>query len=763
MRLATVTALLVGISLLVRGQDSPLTPQSGPTDGPPNILFIIMDDVGIDQLGIFNPMADVVPDTPNIDTLAAQGIRFTDFWSMPECSPARACFFTGRYPLRTGVTNVILDNDLPFGQVSPFETTVPRVLDTAGYKSALIGKFHLGDNNPAGNRSPAALGWDYFDGILAGVPPDIDTTVGGQTDTVYSCGFPTGAEPIGACWFEAANGMPMCVDAGGALTALDCLTMGGIPALDADGNVASSCADAVGPPDFSSTNGYYVWPKTTSNANGARDSLSREYLTIDQTDAAISWIQRRSGPGARRPWMCTVSYNAPHTPYQQPPASLTPGSLEQTECASETAQRELNDLMIEAMDKEVGRLLVETGLASWDRDQLELHLDAANTAIVLVGDNGSYYPVVKDPYNPGRSKGTCFQTGVWCPLVVAGPSDIVVQPGRAVDHMTNGVDLFELFGELAGVDVRDVVPPSHVLDSHPMLAYLTDPNQSAIRQFNFSQIGLGAPAPQESPGPCVLIDGISCDDILFTTKDLCEANDGTWYGEGTTAADMPFADCCELRESGRVSQDLVILPKQAWTIRNEEYKLFMFEQACCNRGRACTRGPECPEEQGAFLNTYALYRLDGDPPLDNADDNLLDGSCPCDAGLTDEEWENFLVLQQALEMLLASEIQCHGDGNLDKRVNVKDLVGVMQDFGVPSVFDVNFDGTTDQLDRACVLANMGNVCATDNPGVQCEGTVGACCVASGSCEIMTESDCQTAGGVYQGDGTHQCCSGAACR
>ncbi len=62
----------------------------GPPAGPPNILFIIMDDVGIDQLQIFNHFSKDL-ETPMIDEIAANGVRFRNFWTMPECSPSRAC------------------------------------------------------------------------------------------------------------------------------------------------------------------------------------------------------------------------------------------------------------------------------------------------------------------------------------------------------------------------------------------------------------------------------------------------------------------------------------------------------------------------------------------------------------------------------------------------------------------------------------------------------------------------------------------------
>jgi arylsulfatase A-like enzyme len=145
----------------------------------PNILFIIMDDVGIDQLRIFGYGGIDAPSAPNIDTIARAGLRFRNVWSMPECSPSRAIFFEGRYPLRTNVYSALLPNDLANSQVSPHEVTTPIVLRQAGYQTAMFGKFHLGgpDNNPFERGSPHALGWDYFDGFLVAAPAPIDTTL----------------------------------------------------------------------------------------------------------------------------------------------------------------------------------------------------------------------------------------------------------------------------------------------------------------------------------------------------------------------------------------------------------------------------------------------------------------------------------------------------------------------------------------------------------------------------------------------------------
>ena len=145
------------------------------------------------------------------------------------------------------------------------------------------------------------------------------------------------------------------------------------------------------------------------------------------------------------------------------PVSLLPAGSTDTnglDCANTVQQRILSNQMIEALDTELGRLFVETGLATNGPDgKLLYDPKKTNTMVILVGDNGSLGYMVKLPFDPTRAKGTAYQTGVWVPLVVAGP--LVNQPGRDVVHMTNIADIYQLFGEIAGIDVPNrVVRPS---------------------------------------------------------------------------------------------------------------------------------------------------------------------------------------------------------------------------------------------------------------------------------------------------------------
>ncbi len=84
------------------------------------------------------PVEPGIPRIPTIEAIASQGVNFTNCWAMPECSPSRVSFFTGRYPSRTGVGSPLTQTTLAQSQCSPFEVTAPRLLEEAGYRSAAL-------------------------------------------------------------------------------------------------------------------------------------------------------------------------------------------------------------------------------------------------------------------------------------------------------------------------------------------------------------------------------------------------------------------------------------------------------------------------------------------------------------------------------------------------------------------------------------------------------------------------------------------------
>ena len=127
------------------------------TAGKPNIVFIFCDDLGYGDLGCYGSKIR----TPNLDRMAAEGMRFTNFCSAdPVCSPSRAALLTGRYPTRVGVPRVFFPQDKD--GLNTDETTLANVLKAAGYKTMCIGKWHLG--RPA-EYLPTSRGFDEYFGI----------------------------------------------------------------------------------------------------------------------------------------------------------------------------------------------------------------------------------------------------------------------------------------------------------------------------------------------------------------------------------------------------------------------------------------------------------------------------------------------------------------------------------------------------------------------------------------------------------------------
>ena len=148
--------LLLGIALLVFANPSTAEPAS-----PPNIILILADDLGYGDVGVYG--TELI-ETPNLDRLAGEGIRLTNFYASSNvCSPSRAGLLTGRYAIRDGLADrTITAGDtrgLPAGT-----TTIAGLLQRGGYRTALIGKWHLGHHTQS--HQPNAHGFDEFYGLL---------------------------------------------------------------------------------------------------------------------------------------------------------------------------------------------------------------------------------------------------------------------------------------------------------------------------------------------------------------------------------------------------------------------------------------------------------------------------------------------------------------------------------------------------------------------------------------------------------------------
>lgn len=158
----------------------------------PNIVFILADDLGRHQLGCYG---NDFYETPNIDRLAREGMKFTDAYAAaPVCSPTRASIMTGKYPGRLHITDYIPGNPFPFAklktpdwtkQLPVEEVTIPELLAEAGYVSGHFGKWHLGKDKEFVPGRPGDPDTQGFIDVIMTEKPDRDETAMAGADPDY--------------------------------------------------------------------------------------------------------------------------------------------------------------------------------------------------------------------------------------------------------------------------------------------------------------------------------------------------------------------------------------------------------------------------------------------------------------------------------------------------------------------------------------------------------------------------------------------------
>ena len=156
----------IGAAALATSEYTPVRAQSA--SDRPNILMIMVDDLGYGDLSSYGA-TDLK--TPHIDGLVAAGVRFDNFYAnCPVCSPTRASLLTGRYPDLVGVPGVIrthLRNN--WGYMPSHAVLLPKLLEPAGYHTAIVGKWHLGLESP---NMPNDRGFEHFHGYLGDMMDD---------------------------------------------------------------------------------------------------------------------------------------------------------------------------------------------------------------------------------------------------------------------------------------------------------------------------------------------------------------------------------------------------------------------------------------------------------------------------------------------------------------------------------------------------------------------------------------------------------------
>src|SRR5947209_18185963 len=127
-------------------------------DRPPNVVLIFVDDMGYGDLSCYGATGY---STPNIDRMASEGMKFTDFYvGQAVCSASRAALLTGCYPVRVGILGALSPKSKT--GISDHEILLPQLLKKRGYATALYGKWHLGDSTPF---LPTHHGFDEYFGL----------------------------------------------------------------------------------------------------------------------------------------------------------------------------------------------------------------------------------------------------------------------------------------------------------------------------------------------------------------------------------------------------------------------------------------------------------------------------------------------------------------------------------------------------------------------------------------------------------------------
>lgn len=420
-----------------RAEDEPLH--------PPNLLLIIADDLGVETLpsyGIGSPTAV----TPNLDRLAARGMRFENFWAAPTCTPSRAQIVSGRHAFRTGVRLPVFPHpqrlDLEESPLPPPAGSNREIMFTP------LGVAPLG-----GGGAPPAQGDGDGDAVLQAVrlPP----------------GLPLSERALPAV---LKDGNPDYVTGGFGKWHLNSSNNGYLDHPNLAG------FDHYSGIPFGSPESFFSW---RHNTNGAA-SVERGYTDQRIVADAIAWISAQ-----HRPWFAWVGLANPHVPEHLPPTHLLASSARSLDPDALTPENTQPYFLarIEAMDTLVGQLLAGIPQQAMSR-----------TYVLFVSDNGSVN--WSDPPWPtpaDRAKGTIYQGGIHVPFIAAGPG---IEPGSAETALAGVVDLFATLLELAGVDVRDAVGDDRAMDSRSLAALLHGDPGAPRREFLYMENRFGGVASE---------------------------------------------------------------------------------------------------------------------------------------------------------------------------------------------------------------------------------------------------------------------------
>ncbi|MFC6351953.1 MULTISPECIES: arylsulfatase [Stenotrophomonas] len=417
------TAVLASLFSLSAG-GAAWAQDTGSAGKAPNIVVIFGDDIGWQNVSAYG-MGTMGYTTPNIDSIANDGIKFTDHYAQPSSTAGRAAFITGQYPIRSGMTTVAMPGgSLGLKAASP---SLAEILKTQGYATGQFGKNHLGDHNFA---LPTVHGFDEFFGNLYHLNTQEESE---QRD--YQA------------FAKAYSGSVEAYEAKfGTRGVLHCY--------------ATSTADATRDPRF----GVVGKQRCTDTGPLTRERM-KEFDSAEMIPAAMSFIQRSKEAG--KPFFAWINTSRMH---------LYTRLDEKWRYAAEkyTSEYDLHGSGMLQHDHDIGLIL----------DQLKsMGLDE-NTIVVYTTDNGpehSSWPHGATTPFRGEKMST-YEGGVRVPALVKWPGHIA--PHQTLNGIQGHQDLFTTLAAAAGVpDVakKMMAEKKQYIDGVNNLPYWTGASSESAR------------------------------------------------------------------------------------------------------------------------------------------------------------------------------------------------------------------------------------------------------------------------------------------
>ena len=437
---------------------------------PPNVVFILADDVGYADLGVYGGK---VP-TPHIDRLAKQGMRFTDAHAPAAlCAPSRFSLLTGSYPYRNGRPGGSWDvnNSSAFSHngdrtEAGRHITVGEVMQNAGYRTAFFGKMHLGGDvyDKEGNliREKAKLNtMDYSRGV------DDNLNDHGFD---YWLGLLSGIQHEPYAYFENGRFRPVNPDNPADNTSTRLLNNGFYRVSDNGLSeiVEAGRVPARGDVDYDSSQAGIIL------TNGATDFIDRHLRENEKT-------------GENRPFMLYFSSQAIHVPHS-PPFDFDgdPSTIDEQVYGVTGAMT--SDVLYE-LDLQVGKIM----------DKLEEEGIADNTLVIFTSDNGALWPNVTHYGDPGHDnngplrdyKASVYEGGHRVPFIAkwgdGTQSGSIIPPGTVSDQLIVGHDWVATMYDLTGQSMEE----DQALDSASLLSVFTGKRagDDPVHEFILYQAG----------------------------------------------------------------------------------------------------------------------------------------------------------------------------------------------------------------------------------------------------------------------------------